>query len=1159
MRYLLSLFFFFVCTVSLHAQKYVEQAVLTQGGLGKLPSDAGFSIQKPSSGIHYNGTLDFTYNLFPTQLSNQLLSFTINYNSKGIKVDEEASEIGLGWSHNFVGRIARTVNGYDDFTKGNANGQTIYFNNDIQFVDTVPYPLYQMSYNLKYTLPAKKVREIYINGAEEAGSQLYLPFVRLGGAETQVFNVSSQFSVNETVINNEYEPDVYNVEVPGFSAEFIIDKRGKVYEKNNSGAKYNYTYSYNVATNKYDVTWKIVAPNGVIYYFNKYEERFSPTGQIALPPWSIANWYLTQIVTPQGDKIDYKYTARSYNSIKNYTSRNEIEVSGVPVISYTPLMDLNTWVLDSVIARNFKVSFFRESRKDVSVGDRISAIRLHRIQQGIPVIDSVHFYQSYFIGTGGYSNGIPSEFNYNAEYLTHRLKLDSLSINIAAARKDDQVYKFEYNDTPSPLPAKNSFSRDLWGYYNASGATSLLPRTTMYLPYPTGALITMGTADRSAGVLDEVQKYVLKRIKYPTGGFTEIEYENNEFNIKKTELYNFTGFNLMDQSPPEAPKLESGYPMDAFGSKVRTMDFYIPATDLPPSASPNNAVVCTLQVVAPVNYQYFSQNPNYQVTFLNIYDSSGAVVYSADAGLRNIAYNYFDPTGKQYILDSRPSLKPGKYRMEFSFDKNWQFIQAYLLIRINWPKTLTTLVDSYPMKRGPGLRVKKVVHKADQASIASTSLYNYNYYQPGKDANGMDIMVRSTYGVLINRPINLTQRVTRSCFAPNSPTDIRLFSGMPAAITTDDLGYSRIEELQVGGGDTLRKVYDYSLIPSATANYDGMYTSGLKYINFPVNGFLTKESSYLGNTNQLVHSKTFKYLYELTNEIWGVKYFRASSGTILPGNCMNPDDVMMIFAYPVMNAGYLKKLSEEETYYNNGQELTKITNFQYKDYNKNFIASSTYSNSKGEIVLDSVMYVQDFKGTSPVVDTMINRNMLGITLENVKKVGGVQVSREKTTYDLWNNKAIVAPLKEERALMAGAMETEATYEAYDLYGNPLQFRGKDGIVTSLVWGYNNSYPVGKGVGLTYSSLAAVINNGIVANPANDYTLRKEADKWRNSFPNAFIISNTYNPLIGITSQTGVTGNVSYYEYDGQGRLKTIRDKDSNVVRLLEYKYSTNQP
>ena len=47
---------------------------------------------------------------------------------------------------------------------------------------------------------------------------------------------------------------------------------------------------------------------------------------------------------------------------------------------------------------------------------------------------------------------------------------------------------------------------------------------------------------------------------------------------------------------------------------------------------------------------------------------------------------------------------------------------------------------------------------------------------------------------------------------------------------------------------------------------------------------------------------------------------------------------------------------------------------------------------------------------------------------------------------------------------------------------------------------------------------------------------------------------TYNPLIGITSQCDVANRITYYEYDGLGRLKDIKDQDGNVIKTYEYHY-----
>jgi YD repeat-containing protein len=48
---------------------------------------------------------------------------------------------------------------------------------------------------------------------------------------------------------------------------------------------------------------------------------------------------------------------------------------------------------------------------------------------------------------------------------------------------------------------------------------------------------------------------------------------------------------------------------------------------------------------------------------------------------------------------------------------------------------------------------------------------------------------------------------------------------------------------------------------------------------------------------------------------------------------------------------------------------------------------------------------------------------------------------------------------------------------------------------------------------------------------------------------------TYDPLIGMTSQTDENNVTTYYEYDGFGRLNRVLDQDRNVIKQYEYNYS----
>jgi YD repeat-containing protein len=47
---------------------------------------------------------------------------------------------------------------------------------------------------------------------------------------------------------------------------------------------------------------------------------------------------------------------------------------------------------------------------------------------------------------------------------------------------------------------------------------------------------------------------------------------------------------------------------------------------------------------------------------------------------------------------------------------------------------------------------------------------------------------------------------------------------------------------------------------------------------------------------------------------------------------------------------------------------------------------------------------------------------------------------------------------------------------------------------------------------------------------------------------------TYSPLVGVTSQCDVNNRVSYYSYDGFGRLLVVKDQDGNIIKTYQYHY-----
>jgi hypothetical protein len=56
---------------------------------------------------------------------------------------------------------------------------------------------------------------------------------------------------------------------------------------------------------------------------------------------------------------------------------------------------------------------------------------------------------------------------------------------------------------------------------------------------------------------------------------------------------------------------------------------------------------------------------------------------------------------------------------------------------------------------------------------------------------------------------------------------------------------------------------------------------------------------------------------------------------------------------------------------------------------------------------------------------------------------------------------------------------------------------------------------------------------------------------------ARMLSGTYDPLIGKTSDCDLNNRITYYEYDALGRLRFVRDENKNILKM--YEYNAKQP
>jgi len=399
------------------------------------------------------------------------VNVSLNYQTSGIKVQDVAGPVGLGWTLNAGGAITRTVKGKPDDDATNGWCGTNKRGNDVA---------------------------TFINDQ--------------GNGNVQYLSNGDMDS----------EPDIFYFNVGGTSGKFVLTPEGvpmllphqdiKIAPAIGSQANQNY--------------WIITTANGTQYYFGKTsnaieESEISTSLPNSQPQTYVSSWYLSEIITPNKKRIAFTYHVGNdvtyktyYESVKSTVFSNAggnevLNLEGHQTVE-TIIKTKSTKTIAQITTEDGSIAFTLNS------STRFDLIGARSIQQVVKknkagaVLKTFNFHYSYYI------NG-PAGSPVSA--ITH-LKLVSLQ------EEGLPPYKFSY-DTQA-LPFRNSFQIDHWGYFN-NNAYRYNGKYSAILPYtnPTSGVAHPG-ANRSVDPV-RIQAGILKKITYPTGGHTAYEYEPNRF------------------------------------------------------------------------------------------------------------------------------------------------------------------------------------------------------------------------------------------------------------------------------------------------------------------------------------------------------------------------------------------------------------------------------------------------------------------------------------------------------------------------------------------------------------------------------------------------------------------------------------------------------
>jgi len=1090
---------------------------------------------------YYTGVANISMPLYTIQSGKIELPVSLRYHASGIKVAQEASVVGLGWSLNAGGVITRQVRGLDDFS---VNG---YINADAlpPTVGNTNLPDWSDPNNTK--------------------------------PNEDNFNNHYRYFKNIEEGNIDGEPDIFYYNFFGFSGKLFFEKqKGNVvraisHEQNNLDILYH----------KDSQRWEITDGNGLKYFFGKTEKTdnytLTSTSPITLNILEddteqddvITSWFIDKAESPDGDEINFLYNASRFSIGQVYYSelrqriislvQNHVSGNGFispafsnNVLYSASMQEVNDVYLEKIIFNNGYIKFILEDRDDIRPRSTLE-LKPQRVK-------SMEVYNS---GDVSIKN---IDFKYY--YRSSRLMLEEIQESFKDRNKADirvkPPYVFKYNQTH--LPEKNSYSVDHWGYFNGAGNNSIrdvdIPQIdiSQYIdshyvleidenavpqgagPKYTSTLVPL-FEDRDGPIVflnganrepdgSKAKAAILESITYPTGGITRFEYESHDYSSETDQLY------------------EPGY-TEAYTS----YDY----GEIPSGMEGVQEQRFTLEEGAFVNLTFSMYNHTYTP------DDDGLILLYeyTDVLLEKIHDDVAtkDELVKLKLIENMQSfdatmafwLPPGNYRVfASSGQKDHLQLSATISYRNQAPSN---------KKQGGGLRIKSIEHYVKEGSnfAKKTSIsYEENGFSTGRMMSPFqyfynETLIQNATNILPGNIINFIY--TAEFIVSSSESVIPLGTSAQGSF----IGYDKVIVKEEGaGGENIGLIkYHYENKEEISG---GSFMPGVPNSTNLGNGRLVKEE-YYNDDNVLVREKILKYKQYVPSKI-NIKAVKLYSfyGSSQDGKEVRYYDTPSEWWYP--------ESTTETVYDTDGSNpLTVTTKYSFQSPVHKLATSITQQTSDGETLVTKTFYPDDITSATSLEGGELSEeefnaiynlkayHRISVPIQQETWKNGVKLSTFRTSYKMWyNNNQSLQPEMVKFAKGNDPLQIQFQYHSYDYDANPIMISKEDGPITSYFWGYKG-LSIAKVENATQVEIAEALGTSIYALKSYSEDNLPEINSLREKLPKAMVTTYTYAPLIGMTSMTDPNGITSFYEYDAFGRLKVLKDHEGNVLQTYEYNYA----
>lgn len=576
----------------------------------------------------------------------------------------------------------------------------------------------------------------------------------------------------------------------------------------------------------------------------------------------------------------------------------------------------------------------------------------------------------------------------------------------------------------------------------------------------------------------------------------------------------------------------------------------------------------------------------------NLYIAPTDPSYNINTGDYNLVNTYRDPNGLYHnvALLQKATYPTGGYST-FEYEPH---LYGKRIERNSASAFLPTLTNN----GGPagGARIRLIQNFSDNGVLSDEKEYRYTSDLNGTLSSGI-LMTwpRYMHGFKIG-PANYqqTKLITTSSTVQSNSLD------------SYNVGYSKVYEITPGKGYTEHNFTSYETNPD-TVGSD--VTNMRRYsVNtqdpadseiIPLN--LMKNLDILPTDKSILRGKVLSQRFFKEgdiNPIKTVEYEYTDNIEFNPSSLADNNNYVSvnqrvqfwIQGYKkYMNSSYIKKKTIKD--YFNGTEVKAETEYFY-DSTKNLnLSRELVRNSDNTETKTNYQYLTDIWHGLPnhagsfippyaFMMNMFSKNMHSIPLVTTSYRNSAFLGRNQVLYNYDQSNVGILPKKflsytEDKIVASqtsiGLPDTnfateELVYDSYDEKGNIQQYTTKDGVPTTIIWGYNKTLPVAKILGAKLSDIPASIITALVNASIADGQAPPMSDE--AAFLNALelfrkdvslsgyqVTTYSHDPLIGVRSITPPSGIREVYKYDSAGRLKEVRENSYSGNLLKEYNYN----